>query len=667
MDFKVNRPVPLFGRLLLENKILVFFGIVLLVMGMVVLGAVFWTTKQMAREMQVDRARVALAAWSEPIGKEAVSGEVETLAGLVERAVSADSKIAYLIFTDSQDRVIAYAADSLEHSSLLKDRIAASPGEIPVLSDDFGTYSVESIPVVVGGELVGNLQFAIERSYGRRYATRASLIAIAFTAGPVVLLFLVGRVAVRRTIRPLKELTTVADEISMGNLDPRIDFGVHVNCWESKNCGCTDCGAYMNYTEQCWYIDGTPCEGYESRFPQKLEGCRTCEVYQAHRGDEVVQLADAFKHMANVLKASRQELVNSDDFQKRLIQNSFDGIIATNADGFITIFNQVAERLTRYARDEVIGIKRWQELFEEGLEQTMDIPLSHEPVRRLRGFAPKESVIRRAGGKWIDVRLSGISLFERGIHIGRVFFFQDMREIKMLRENLIQSERLAAAGQSAAGISHSIKNILDGFNGGVYVYKAAKRRGDEQKMATGWGMIERNVQIISDLVADLLNFAKHRAPDLDMHDPKALIEDVIANTGLRRTDRVQIRVEQTGLRRMVALDWHAFHQCLANLICNAVEAYPDGRTGIIVVGTEVLDDRAVFTIHDDGVGMSPQTIARIKSGMYSTKGSKGTGLGLQVVQKIVNEHGGVLSIESEEGKGSTFRVEIPSHDIAATL
>jgi len=667
MDFQVNRPVPLFGRLQLENKILVSFVLVLVVMGVVVLGTVFWTTRQMVREMQIDHARIALAAWSEHIGEVAANGEVETLVGLVERAVSADSKIAYLIFTDAQDRILASAVGSPDHSVFLQDRIATSPGEVPVLSEHSGAYSEESIPVVVGGELVGNLQFAVEQSSGRRFATRASMIAIALTAGPVVLLFLVGRVAVRRTVKPLKELTAVADEISIGHLDPRIDFGVHVNCWELKNCGCTDCEAYMNYTEQCWYIDGTPCEGYESRFPQKLEGCRTCEVYQAHRGDEVVQLADAFKHMANVLKASRQELVNSDDFQKRLIQNSFDGIIATNAEGFITIFNQVAERLTQHPRDEVIGIKRWQELFEEGLEKTMDIPLSHEPVRRLRGFAPKESVIRRANGKWIDVRLSGISLYERGLHIGRVFFFQDMREIKMLRENLIQSERLAAAGQSAAGISHSIKNILDGFNGGVYVYKAGKRRGDEQKMATGWGMIERNVGIISDLVADLLNFAKHRPPDLGLHDPQALIEDVIANTGLRRSDRIQIRVEQTGLKRLVALDWHAFHQCLANLIGNAVEAYPEGRTGIIVAGTEVLEDRAIFTIHDDGVGMSPRTIARIKNGMYSTKGSKGTGLGLQVVQKIVNEHGGVLSIESEEGKGSTFCVEIPNHHLTMTL
>ncbi|MCK4774642.1 MAG: GHKL domain-containing protein, partial [Candidatus Krumholzibacteria bacterium] len=348
-------------------------------------------------------------------------------------------------------------------------------------------------------------------------------------------------------------------------------------------------------------------------------------------------------------------------------QNSFDGIIATNAAGVITIFNQVAERLTRAPRDEVIGIKHWQEFFEDGLENTMDLPLSHEPIRRLRGFAPKESAIRRVSGELIDVQLAGISLFDRGLHIGKVFFFQDLREIKTLRENLIQSKKLAAAGQAAAGISHSIKNILDGFNGGVYVYNLGKRRGDEDKMAVGWEMIERNVRIISDLVTDLLNFAKPRQPDLDLIDPRALIDDVIANTGVGRAERINIRVEQIGPERRVALDKHAFHQCLANLLCNAVEAYPEDRSGTIVMRIEIRDELAIFSVQDDGTGMNPQTITKVKNGMYSTKGSKGTGLGLQVVQKIVNEHKGILSIESVEGEGSTFRIEMPASDLGSPM
>ncbi len=506
----------------------------------------------------------------------------------------------------------------------------------------------------------GAVSEAVPEGAADRAAARAALIAVLLMVMPGALLIGIVRIVIRRAVSPLKELTRVADEISAGNLDPGFDFGVHVNCWEIKDCRRTDCEAYQNFSQQCWYIDGTPCEGYESRFPQKLEGCRTCEVYQAHRGDEVVQLADSFRHMTNSLKASQQQLVGADDFQKRLIQNSFNGIIAADAEGVVSIFNQVAEELVGLPREEAVGRMRWHEFLDAELEKAMDIPISHEPVRRVRGFAPREATIRRVDGGRVHVRLAGISLYERGIHIGKVFFFEDMREVKQLREDLIQSERLAAAGQAAAGISHSIKNIMDGFNGGVYVYRVGRKRGDETKMAAGFGMIERNVKIISDLANDLLNFAKERRPQFAPHDPRKLVEDVIAAAGPRRDSRISVKIVQRGPVPEVVVDRHALHQCLVNLLGNAVGAFAEGEAGHISIEYGCEGDDVFFAVRDDGMGMSPRTIAKIRGGMYSTKGSKGTGLGLQVVQKIVKEHGGTLSIASQEGRGSTFRIEIPA-------
>ena len=496
--------------------------------------------------------------------------------------------------------------------------------------------------------------------------SRAATIVGLLMLAPLAIVLLGARSIVRRAIRPLKELTRVADRISMGDLDPEMNFGVTVNCWEIKNCGQTDCRAYMNLSEQCWYVDGTPCKGYEPRFPAKLVGCRKCEVYQMHRGDEIVQLADSFRHMTGVIKASREELVKSDEFQKRLIRNSFDGIIATNEQDCVTIFNRVAERLTGYDPADIVGTRRWRDIFEPGIEKWMDKPLSYDRKRRLRGMAPRESVLRIADGGEAAVRLSGIMLYEDGVHLGKVFFFQDMREIKCLREDLIRGERLAATGQAAAGISHSIKNILDGFRGGAYIFKQGKRAGHEQKMDRGWEMIERNVEIISNLVEDLINFSKVRVPQYELTDPVKLLRDVIAATGLDAATHAKIRVVADDLGESVELDRGAFHQCLGNLLCNAADAIPSDRGGEITVGVERAEGHARFCIQDDGVGMSPETITRVLGGMYSTKGSKGTGLGLLVVQKIVAEHGGTLTIESEVGRGSTFRVAIPLRQPAGT-
>jgi PAS domain S-box-containing protein len=494
----------------------------------------------------------------------------------------------------------------------------------------------------------------------RRAALRVVAVVAVAMAVPVVAVLLSARLAVRRAVQPLKELTRVADEISTGNLDPRIDFGVHVNCWEIKNCGRTDCKAYMNVTHQCWYLDGTPCEGFEPRFPQKMAQCRTCEVYQAHRGDEIVQLADAFRHMTNVLKDSRENLVDSDDFQKRLIRNSFDGIVATDEHGTVAIFNRLAEDLTGRSSDDVVGKATWHDFFDPGLRAAMDQPLTWEHRRRVRGFLPRESFVRRADGTRVDVRLSGISLYARGLHVGDVFFFQDLREVKRLREDLLRSERLAATGQAAAGISHSIRNILDGLRGGAYIFKQGQRRGDPAKMDGGFAMIERNVEIISNLVRDLLNFAKDRPPEYAPQEVRALLADVVAAIGLNGEGRVRVVLDVPDGTPAVVVDGHAFHQCLANLVRNAAEAIPEDRAGTITLAARVEGPAAVFSVADDGEGMTPETIEKVRRGMYSTKGSKGTGLGLQVVQKIVGEHRGELAIDSAPGKGATFRIAVPA-------
>ena len=652
MVLKVRRSLPLYGKLLLENKILSLFLLLLLVLGALQLGTQYWVASRMAEHTLREELKSALSPFVDPVSRAMQHGDEARVRRLLEKAILADGRFAYIEALDVNGRSLAAAVFP---ASAPVDR----PFRPPDAADRSQSMLEGRLYLDADGEPVGTLWFGAETRYIASHSESAVLFVFLLMLAPVCLALVVGRFVVRRTISPLKDLTRIADEISIGNLDPRIDIGERVNCWEIKNCQRTDCAAYQNLRQQCWYIDGTPCEGYEPRFPQKLNQCRTCEVYQAHRGDEIVQLADAFRHMTNVLKDSRGELIKSDDFQKRLIRNSFDGIVATETDDFVTIFNGVAEELTGYSREEVIGTSDWRVFFEDGLERIMDQPRTWGRVRRVRGFPPRESAIKCKDGSFVDVLLSGISLYERGIHIGRVFFFQDMREVKRLRGELIRSERLAATGQAAAGISHSISNILDGFRGGLYVYQVGKRNSDEGKMETGLSMIERNMEVIADLVKDLLNFSKERKPAYEAVLPQTLIEGVFSSIGPKEKDRITFRIDVAETAGGVMLDAHAFRQCLGNLVRNAIEAIPPNRPGTVCVGYRTEGDRGIFTVRDDGEGMSPETLEKIKGGMYSTKGSKGTGLGLLVIQKIIKEHGGILTIVSEEGKGSVFQVDVP--------
>jgi PAS domain S-box-containing protein len=594
-----------------------------------------------------------------PLAQAVESSDTQRVSDLLGQAGDSDPRIAYLIVTSDTLSPITYFAKDNPPKGILKATSQPMRRGLSRIRTGTRAYIEAQMPLSTKG-VKGSLRIGFDQKQVDSFLRKTGFSILAIMILPFGLILLLSRKAVQYAIRPLSELTAVADKISTGDLDARIDFGPKVQCWDIKGCQRTDCKAYMNFTEQCWYVDGTPCEGYEPNFPEKLEGCRKCEVYQAHRSDQIVKLADAFKHMTNSLKASRDDLVKAVQYQESLIQNSFDGIIATDAKGNITIFNRAAADLTGYPREYVIGRYSWEKLFPKEIFGLMDQPLSFGKDRRLRGFAPRESRIKRVGGGWTAVQIAGISLYEQGIHMGKVFFFQDLREIQKLRFDLVASERLAATGQAAASISHSVKNILDGFRGGAYVYKRGKRLGDEKEMDIGWDMVERNVGIIAALVKDLLNFSKTRKPEIEMTDVGALFTDVVESLNLQNNPDIQVAQDIPEEMPKVPLDYHSMHQCLANIVKNASEAL-DRKSGRITLSTnlDVGGTHAVLSITDNGTGMSPETIEKVSGGMYSTKGSKGTGLGLMVSRKIITEHHGHMDVQSEENVGTTFLIFIP--------
>ncbi|MHC4858734.1 MAG: sensor histidine kinase, partial [Planctomycetota bacterium] len=382
------------------------------------------------------------------------------------------------------------------------------------------------------------------------------------------------------------------------------------------------------------------------------------EVYRAHKGDEVVQLADSFRHMTHDLKASRAEMERSDRFQRSLIRNSYIGIFATDETDTVRIFNRVTQNLTGYSESEVVGVMTWEKLFERASTPRWEGQSLGDGSEALFGFYRRELALNRKGGGTVAVRATGASLLEEGRPIGKVFFVMDLREVQNLRDDLIRSERLAATGQTVASISHSIKNILDGLRGGAYIYRRGVRVEDPAVTTKGWATVERNIDLISELVADLLNFARDREPDLESCDPNELVTDVIENlSGKARQLDVSISTDLDPEAAPSRLDVHTMHQCLTNLVTNAIDAASGG--GRVDVKTSVEGDTLELVVSDDGPGVAPEVAEEIFSGMVSTKGSKGTGLGLLVVSKVVTEHGGTIQLDRENGPGAVFRIRLP--------
>ncbi|UCE54716.1 MAG: PAS domain S-box protein [Desulfobacterales bacterium] len=357
------------------------------------------------------------------------------------------------------------------------------------------------------------------------------------------------------------------------------------------------------------------------------------------------------------------EIRRQSNFQNKLIRSSNDGIVATDKALNIVIFNPGAERIFGYSADEVIDKINGMDLYPPEIAKAFkNKKLLNNVTRELPW---KEALITAKDGTPIPVRFSGRLLYEKKQITGSVAFFQDLREIKRLEMELVKSERLAAIGQTVAGLAHGIKNILHGLKGGSYLVDVGLQKNDTEKLKNGWDMIKRNIGSTSNLVMDLLSYSKEREPEYEPCCPNEIADDIcelLAETANENNIRL---VKDFDLSiGEVSMDPHTIHEVLLNLMTNAIDACLfDEDTGrswqISMKTTREKDNWIRFEIADNGVGMRKEIRDKLFTSFFSTKGHRGTGLGLMVTRKLIEEHQGTVKVKSQAGQGTTFTVRLP--------
>jgi signal transduction histidine kinase len=237
-------------------------------------------------------------------------------------------------------------------------------------------------------------------------------------------------------------------------------------------------------------------------------------------------------------------------------------------------------------------------------------------------------------------------------------------------EALVQAERLAAVGQTIAALSHHIKNILQGLRSGGDIIKMGLSEGkaDYELLQQGWKIVEKNQAKIYDLVMDMLNFSKEREPAIESADVNGIVRDVVELMANRAQSRgVKLEARLTDDLPACEVDPEGIHKALLNIVGNALDAVEDRKNPPpqVVVATQFeqgKDDKGdwvrVFVV-DNGVGIPTEQQSEIFRPFKSTKGARGTGLGLAVSRKILREHGGDIHLQSQAGKGSRFVLRFP--------
>ncbi|RMG04623.1 MAG: hypothetical protein D6726_03025 [Nitrospirae bacterium] len=229
-----------------------------------------------------------------------------------------------------------------------------------------------------------------------------------------------------------------------------------------------------------------------------------------------------------------------------------------------------------------------------------------------------------------------------------------MKKLKEAQDQLVQSTKLAAIGELAANVAHEINNPLTTILGYAELLKEEE---DTEGIKRDLEIIESESLRAREIVQQLLEFSRKRKLEIVEADLKKIIEEVLMLVSPSiKASKIKVDKELNDIPG-VLMDANQIKQVLLNLINNAVQAMPDG--GRLGIKAEVVGDEIMVSVSDTGMGIPSDVLQRIFEPFFTTKKDKGTGLGLPISYRIVQEHGGRIEVKSTPGKGSVFRVVLP--------
>jgi len=357
--------------------------------------------------------------------------------------------------------------------------------------------------------------------------------------------------------------------------------------------------------------------------------------------------------LAQGYRSARSSLSRVQAFSDNLVENMPMGLVAMDRESRIIAFNQTAEFVLRKTAGEVIGQMAKDVLPEacRDLLRTLEVE---------KQIIAKEIDCSLTDGRTIPLEVIATVLEEEDGARGVVVLFRDITEIKQLKKEIAQSQRLASLGSLAAGVAHEIRNPLSSIKGFATYFKERYRDNPDDSQTAD--IMVQEVDRLNRVIGQLLDYAR----PMTMNRRETAIQTVIQHA-LRMIEsqaREKGVVIQTELQADVAallIDPDRIKQVFLNLYLNAIGAMEGG--GILSVALLSMTDRRIrIEVRDTGVGIDPKDLDRIFDPYFTTK-SSGTGLGLAIVQKIIEAHRGEIQVASTPGLGTTVSVILPEGDL----
>jgi len=348
------------------------------------------------------------------------------------------------------------------------------------------------------------------------------------------------------------------------------------------------------------------------------------------------------------LKGSQDRLDEMRAFNELVVSSLPIGLIGSGGSGTIQVCNNAALEILGKRSDEILG--KSTEILNGKLSSFFQNDESISRIEEIQIVQPDAQKTTKT------VQLQTLQLTDSGVQrVGTILLLRDITELKVLEKELQRSERMAALGKMAAGVAHELRNPLSSIKGLGLLLKSGQQQGETREQTAD--MLVKEVERLNRSIGELLEYARPAQLTRQKASLKAIIEKNISLIAVdAAATSIEIDVQLAEQLPDVFIDVDKINQVFLNVLLNGVQAMPNG--GKLQVRGEKVGDGVSVIITDSGSGIKPETLPRIFDPYFTTK-PDGTGLGLALSLKIVEEHDGAIRIHSEPGQGTTVTIMLP--------
>ncbi|HEX8707638.1 MAG TPA: ATP-binding protein [Pyrinomonadaceae bacterium] len=389
------------------------------------------------------------------------------------------------------------------------------------------------------------------------------------------------------------------------------------------------------------------------------------EILRTVSGYVAVAIENSLLYQEQQERAAELELLK--ELNESIVESINVGLLAVNLDGNITHCNSALEEMLGVHRDEAIG-RHVEDLFADDFAETLQQVLGNAKwhLTELRHIYKLHTETRSGRLLVLNIALAPLQVTSQE-RTGALVVLEDVTSRMRLEEQLQQREKLSSIGLLAAGVAHEVNTPLTGVSSYTQMLLGMLPETDPKHALLQ--KVRRQADRASDIVNNLLNFSRTGgATEFTELEVNRVLEDTLQllEPQLRRSQIEIVRDYNPHLPKAIG-NAVKLQQVFTNLILNARDAIPEG--GRITLSTASTDDETiVIEVIDTGIGIAPENVAKIYDPFFTTKGvGRGTGLGLAVTYGIVQEHAGHIAVESTPGKGTTFRITLPTVDARTHL